>query len=102
MRRTIRLGLGTCQGGFCVYRAAPRHEHRNEGDEPSAAATNLALSDVLEERRRGITPGLWGDQLRQELLDELMYFGILGIDRLSVATPADVDWLVPSATMGEG
>ena len=103
VRRTVRLGMGPCQGGFCVYRAAALlHEHRDEGDEPGAvAATNLALNDFLEERWCGITPVLWGDQLRQERLDELIYLGILGVDRLPVAAPADVDWLVPSATMGE-
>jgi len=102
VRRTVRLGMGPCQGGFCVYRAAALlHEHRDDADEPGAvAATNLALSDFLEERWRGITPVLWGDQLRQERLDELIYLGILGVDRLPVAATADVDWLVPSATVG--
>jgi glycerol-3-phosphate dehydrogenase len=85
VRRTIRLGMGPCQGGFCVYRAAALlHESRTSGadDATAIAATNLALRDFLEERWRGITPVLWGDQLRQERLDELIYLGILGIDHL--------------------
>jgi glycerol-3-phosphate dehydrogenase len=101
VRRTVRLGMGPCQGGFCVYRAAALlHENRADADQPRAvAATNLALADFLEERWRGITPVLWGDQLRQERLDELIYLGVLGVDRLPLAAPADVDWLVPSATL---
>jgi glycerol-3-phosphate dehydrogenase len=92
VRRTVRLGMGPCQGGFCVYRAAALlHEERATDPDDSAAvtATNLALRDFLEERWRGITPVLWGDQLRQERLDELIYLGILGIDHLPTIAPPE-------------
>lgn len=98
VRRTVRLGMGPCQGGFCVYRAAALlHEIPDpDGTPKDVAATNLALTDFLEERWRGITPVLWGDQLRQERLDELIYLGVLGVDQLPTAAPDAVDWLVPS------
>jgi glycerol-3-phosphate dehydrogenase len=87
--------MGPCQGGFCVYRAAALlHERRSAADDTTAAA-NLALRDFLEERWRGITPVLWGDQLRQERLDELIYLGVLAVDRLPVGQP-EGDWLVPT------
>lgn len=96
VRRTVRLGMGPCQGGFCVYRAAAvLYESREATDDPTAiAATNLALRDFLEERWRGITPILWGDQLRQERLDELIYLGILGVDTLPTGSLAST-WFVP-------
>lgn len=91
LRRDTRLGMGPCQGGFCTYRAAAvLHELRPD----SATATNLALRDFLQERWRGLTPVLWGDQLRQERLDELIYLGVLAVDRLP-AEPPQVDWFVP-------
>ena len=101
VRRAVRLGMGPCQGGFCIYRAAALlHESREGAGDPTAtAATNLALHDFLEERWRGITPVLWGDQLRQERLDEVIYLGILGVDTLPTTSP-DADWLVPVSPAG--
>lgn len=83
VRRTVRLGMGPCQGGFCIYRAAALlHEARvARGDDPAIAAQEAtdALQNFLTERWRGIAPVLWGDQLRQERLDELIYLGVLGV-----------------------
>ncbi len=79
IRRTTRLGMGPCQGGFCTYRAAGLlHRLRN----PAVEQTNQAMTDYLEERWKGLVPILWGKQLRQERLDELIYFAILAADRL--------------------
>ncbi len=99
LRRTVRLGMGPCQGGFCVYRAAALvHEYRAVEDTDAAVtATNLALRDFLEERWRGLTPVLWGDQLRQERFDELIYLGLLGIDQLPLAQDRETAWMVPVA-----
>jgi glycerol-3-phosphate dehydrogenase len=89
VRRDVRLGMGPCQGGFCIYRAAALlHELR-----PASAAANVAMRDFLQERWRGLTPVLWGDQLRQERLDELIYLGVLAIDLLPPDRPTP-DWLV--------
>jgi glycerol-3-phosphate dehydrogenase len=73
--------MGPCQGGFCTYRAAGiMHEQKNL----SAVETNKALVDFLQERWKGMTPILWGHQLRQVLLDEGIYLGLLGLDKLPV------------------
>jgi glycerol-3-phosphate dehydrogenase len=81
LRRDLRLGMGPCQGGFCTYRAAGiMHENNNL----SARETNKALVDFLQERWKGQLSVLWGQQLRQILLDEGIYLGLLGLDKLPV------------------
>ncbi|MGN6361523.1 MAG: anaerobic glycerol-3-phosphate dehydrogenase subunit GlpA, partial [Thermomicrobiales bacterium] len=88
--------MGPCQGGFCTMRAAALVQEARMADAHATATANLALRDFLEERWRGITPVLWGDKLRQERLDELIYLDVLAVDRLPATAPAD-DWLVPVA-----
>jgi glycerol-3-phosphate dehydrogenase len=51
----------------------------------SHTSPNLLLRDFLQERWRGLTPILWGQQLKQERLDELIYLSVLNVDHL----PAD-------------
>ena len=52
---------------------------------------NLLLRDFLQERWRGVTPVLWGRQLKQERLDELIYLGVMNIDHLPHSVPGEVD-----------
>jgi glycerol-3-phosphate dehydrogenase len=79
IRRDIRLGMGPCQGGFCTYRAAGiLHNLR----QPSIEETNVALFDFLQERWKGLLPILWGQQLQQERLTELIYINLLNIESL--------------------
>jgi glycerol-3-phosphate dehydrogenase len=79
IRRTVRLGMGPCQGGFCIYRATgilhafERLDHR---------AANSALLDFLEERWKGVHPILHGDQLRQARLDDWIFQGLLTVQHL--------------------
>lgn len=84
LRRDTRLGMGPCQGGFCTYRAAAIwHELRNGTAQAAGAPPATALiGHFLQERWKGVTPTLWGDQLRQERLNELNYLETLAIDRL--------------------
>jgi glycerol-3-phosphate dehydrogenase len=75
-----------------AYLHSPRHhlQHRPVTLAPSHKALdnpNLLLRDFLQERWRGLTPVLWGRQLKQERLDELIYLGIMNIDHL----PPDSD-----------
>jgi glycerol-3-phosphate dehydrogenase len=42
----------------------------------------LLLRDFLQERWRGLTPILWGPQLKQERLDELIYLSVMNADHL--------------------
>ena len=79
LRRDLRVGMGPCQGGFCTYRVA---SIMHENNRLSAQETNKALVDFLQERWKGITPVLWGQQLRQMQLDEGIYLGLLGLDKL--------------------
>lgn len=99
LRRDVRLGMGPCQGGFCTIRAAGiLHELGIEeqktketgeihGDSPSphppiSRSPNLLLRDFLQERWKGLTPILWGQQLKQARLDELIYLNLLNVDHL--------------------
>ena len=76
--------MGPCQGGFCAYRvAALLHELRSIPIEDA----NVALRDFLQERWKGELSILWGQQLRQERLDELIY--------LSCSTPSTSPVHVP-------
>jgi glycerol-3-phosphate dehydrogenase len=79
IRRSLRLGMGPCQGGFCMYRAAGIL-HALDGVDASHADT--ALLDFLKERWKGIWPVLYGDQLRQARLDEWIFQGVLDVEHL--------------------
>ncbi len=79
VRRDVRLGMGPCQGGWCTARVAGLlHEIRA----PDVEETNVALRDFLQERWKGLMPILWGSQLRQERLDELIHLSTLNVDSL--------------------
>lgn len=79
IRRDMRVGMGPCQGGFCTYRvAAIWHELK----QTAVDETNVTLRDFLQERWKGLWPILWGSQLKQERLDELIYMSLLNADHL--------------------
>ena len=79
LRRAMRLGMGPCQGGFCIYRATGilHSVDRLDGEE---AADSLV--GFLEERWKGVWPILYGDQLRQARLDDWIYQGLLDVEHL--------------------
>jgi len=79
IRRDVRLGMGPCQGGFCTYRVAGLLHRLKKWP---VTQTNLALHDFLQERWKGLVPTLWGQQLRQERLNELIYLSSLNADHL--------------------
>jgi glycerol-3-phosphate dehydrogenase len=85
IRRTLRLGMGPCQGGFCIYRAAGI---LHAVERMTAPAANAALLDFLQERWKGLRPILYGDQLRQARLDDWIFQGLLGVDHLPVEPAA--------------
>ncbi|MBN1201556.1 MAG: anaerobic glycerol-3-phosphate dehydrogenase subunit A [Anaerolineae bacterium] len=80
LRRDLRIGMGPCQGGFCSYRAAAILQ---EVKGHSALETNRAFAAFVRERYQGVRPLLWGHQLRQFYLDELIYRRTLGLDWLT-------------------
>jgi glycerol-3-phosphate dehydrogenase len=79
IRRQLRLGMGPCQGGFCIYRTAGIL-HSHDGVETEQA--NRAVLDYVAERWKGVWPVLYGDQLRQARLDEWIFQGVLDIGHL--------------------
>ncbi len=48
----------------------------------SISNPNLLLRDFLQERWKGLLPILWGRQLKQERLDELIYLCLMNADHL--------------------
>jgi glycerol-3-phosphate dehydrogenase len=84
LRRDLRLGMGPCQAGFCSYRAAGILQEQKGHSGPD---TVEAFGAFVDERFRGVRPLLWGHQLRQMFLDEMIYRRTLGLDQL-VEQPA--------------
>ncbi|MEX1020560.1 MAG: anaerobic glycerol-3-phosphate dehydrogenase subunit GlpA, partial [Litorilinea sp.] len=72
-----------------AYLQSPRHT-RHAANSPAPPATippalnapGLLLRDFLQERWKGLTPILWGQQLTQQRLDELIYLSLLNVDHL--------------------
>ncbi len=79
LRRIVRLGMGPCQGGFCIYRATGIL-HGLDGIETTQA--NAALLEFLRERWKGVWPILYGDQMRQARFDEWVFQGVLDVGHL--------------------
>ena len=82
IRRSLRLGMGPCQGGFCIYRATGVLHGVGRLDGPEAVGS---LRWFLQERWKGMWPILYGDQLRQARLDAWIFQGLLDVEHL----PAD-------------
>jgi glycerol-3-phosphate dehydrogenase len=80
IRRLLRLGMGPCQGGFCIYRATGVM-HALDG--MTAEQANHALLEFLQERWKGVWPILYGDQMRQARLDDWIFQGVLDVEHLS-------------------
>jgi glycerol-3-phosphate dehydrogenase len=85
LRRALRLGMGPCQGGFCMYRATGILQDTKR---LSAAEADRALLAFLEERWKGSYPLLHGDQLRQAWLDNWIFQGVLDVAHLPPTAPA--------------
>jgi glycerol-3-phosphate dehydrogenase len=86
IRRSLRLGMGPCQGGFCIYRATGI---LHEVDELDGAQASESLRHFLEERWKGSFPILYGDQLRQARLDDWIFQGLLDVEHLPTPDPAE-------------
>jgi glycerol-3-phosphate dehydrogenase len=84
IRRQLRLGMGPCQGGFCIYRATGMLQGIGRLSGPEAAGS---LRSFLQERWRGVWPILYGDQLRQARLDDWIFQGILDVEHAPAAAP---------------
>ncbi len=80
MRRMLRLGMGPCQGGFCIYRATGIL-HGLDGIDTEHA--NAAMVGFIRERWKGVWPIVYGDQLRQSRFDEWIFQGLLDVGHLA-------------------
>jgi glycerol-3-phosphate dehydrogenase len=80
IRRTMRLGMGPCQGGFCIYRATGILHGVGRLDGAEAAES---LRNFLQERWKGVWPILYGDQLRQARLDDWIFQGLLDVEHIA-------------------
>ena len=87
IRRLLRLGMGPCQGGFCIYRATGIL-HGLDG--LTAEQADESLLHFLRERWKGVWPILYGDQLRQARLDDWIFHGVLDVEHLPVASEETV------------
>lgn len=79
IRRTLRLGMGPCQGGFCIYRSAGILHSLQSMD---AGTATTSLKDFLQERWKGLHPILYGDGLRQARLDDWIFQGLLDVEHV--------------------
>jgi len=75
VRRKTRLGMGTCQGAFCTYRALQFLRHA----EAKPALPVDELTSFLNQRWKGIRPVAWGPQLRETELTRAIYLGLLDL-----------------------
>src|SRR4051812_21750343 len=87
IRRKLRLGMGPCQGGFCIYRATGILH--GVGHLDGAEASN-SLVRFVQERWKGVWPILYGDQLRQARLDDWIFQGLLDVEHLPEAAIAEL------------
>jgi glycerol-3-phosphate dehydrogenase len=76
LRRQTRLGMGTCQGTYCTYRATPMLQEAFGSWERTVKEYQI----LLGERWRGITPVLWGEQLRESELARALFLNVLGFE----------------------
>ena len=72
--------MGPCQGGFCIYRATGIL-HEVHAARWRARPTGLRC-DFLQERWKGVSAILYGDQLRQARLDDWVFQGLLDLEHL--------------------
>lgn len=77
VRRRTRLGMGTCQGTFCTYRAVGTVKELNK---EWTKDTNKLFKDFLEARWKGIRPVLWDNQMRDVELTRGIYEVSLNIN----------------------
>lgn len=77
VRRRTRMGMGTCQGTFCTYRAVGTVKDLNKD---WTQDTRKLFRDFLEARWKGIRPVMWGNQMRDVELTRGIYEVSLNIN----------------------
>lgn len=75
LRHRTRIGMGTCQGGLCVCRAASLVAKA----ENSTERAKEGLKGFLRERWKGMYPVAWGETLRESEYAQWVYTDVFGI-----------------------
>lgn len=79
-----RIGKGACQGAFCAMRVTSHLYDTGVYDSREGLEMMRAF---LAERYRGVRPVLWGAQLPQAELAEILQCGLAGLDLMGSGTP---------------
>lgn len=72
-----RIGKGACQGAFCSMRVT---SHLYDVGVYDGAQGLSEMRDFITERYRGVRPVLWGQQMPQTELAEILHIGLAGLD----------------------
>ena len=72
-----RIGKGACQGAFCSMRVTSHLYDTGVYDDREGLGL---MRDFIHERYRGVRPVLWGAQLPQFELAEILHCGLAGLD----------------------
>ncbi len=72
-----RIGKGACQGAFCSMRVTSYLYDKGVYDSPEGLAL---MADFARERFKGVRPVLWGRQMPQMELAEILHRGLMGLD----------------------
>ena len=67
LRRRTRLGMGTCQGTYCIRKAA------SIMSQETGAPEDELIKQYVSERWKGLLPVSWGDTLREMELMQKVY-----------------------------
>ncbi|WP_068111153.1 anaerobic glycerol-3-phosphate dehydrogenase subunit A [Tropicimonas marinistellae] len=81
-----RIGKGACQGAFCAMRVTSHLYDRNVYDSPDGLRQ---MRDFVKERYKGVRPVLWGAQMPQTELAEILHCGLAGMDLAAAEEGAD-------------
>jgi len=72
-----RIGKGACQGAFCSMRVT---SHLYDVGVYDSAQGLTEMREFITERYRGVRPVLWGAQMPQTELAEILHVGLAGLD----------------------
>ncbi len=81
--RRSRIGKGACQGAFCAVRVT---SHLYDAGVYDSAQGLAEMRDFINHRYNGTRPVLWGAQVRQAELAEILHVGLAGLDMVEDAT----------------
>jgi len=87
VRLRTRASMGNCQGGFCCHPLA--NELSPRYDEATARA---ALDELYQERWKGFRHALWGEQLKQAMLNHALHATTMNRDRDPAGTDDPVEF----------